>query len=245
MPLVEAAVDTLESAVTAERAGAGRIELCAGLSDGGTTPSAGLIAAVAERCQIPVFVLVRPRGGDFNYTEAELGIMLRDIQLAKSLGAAGIVTGALYVNDKIDIEKTQLLVSVARDLPVTFHRAFDYSPNLTEALDQLIEAGVARVLTSGGANTALEGAPRIAALVEHSRGRIAIVAGGKIRENNVREVIALTGVKEVHARISAIVGGNDATHTAKLRLRKRLPDNESAWEELDEERMRDLVSQAG
>jgi copper homeostasis protein len=245
LPLVEAAVDTFESAVTAERAGAGRIELCASLSDGGITPSAGLIAAVAERCRIPVFVLVRPRGGDFDYTGAEIGIMLRDIQLAKSLGAAGIVTGVLAGNGKIDVEKIRVLVGVAKDLPVTFHRAFDYLPNLTEALDHLIEAGVARVLTSGGANTALEGASRIAALVKQSRGRIAIVAGGKIRENNVREVIALTGVSEVHARISAMVGGDGATHTTKLKLRKRLPDNEHAWEELDEARMRDLVSQAG
>jgi copper homeostasis protein len=245
LPLVEAAVDTFASAVTAERAGAGRIELCASLSDGGTTPSAGLIAAVAEACRIPVFVLVRPRGGDFVYSDAEMGIMLRDIQLAKSLGADGIVTGALDTNAKLDMEKTRELVRVARDLPLTFHRAFDHSANLAESLDQLIDAKVSRVLTSGGANTALEGAPRISALVKQSSGRIGIVAGGGVRESNVREVITLTGVDEVHARISSIVGGIVPTRTAKVKLRKRLPDNESAWEELDEERMRDLVRQAG
>ena len=245
MPLVEAAVDTAESAVTAERAGAGRIELCAGLSDGGVTPSAGLIASVTERCRIPVFVLVRPRGGDFVYSDTEVGIMMRDIQLAKSLGADGIVTGALDTNAQIEIDTTRELVRVAKDLPVTFHRAFDHSVNLSEALDQLIDAGVARVLTSGGANTALEGAPRISALVKQALGRIAVVAGGGVRESNVREVIALTGVNEVHARISAIVGGTAPGGATRLKLRKRLPDNESSWEELDEERMRDLVRQAG
>jgi copper homeostasis protein len=244
LPLVEAAVDTLESALTAERAGTGRIELCASLSDGGTTPSAGLIAAVRERCRIPVFVLVRPRGGDFVYSDAEIGIMLRDIQLARSLGADGIVTGALDANAKIDVGKTRELVRVAKGLPVTFHRAFDYSASLAEALDQLIDAKVSRVLTSGGSNTALEGAPRISALVKQSAGRIAIVAGGGVRENNVREVITLTGVTEVHARISAIVGGTGSNRAVKLKLRKRLPDHEGAWDELDEERMRDLVRQA-
>lgn len=245
MPLVEAAVDTLQSALTAERAGAGRIELCASLSDGGTTPSAGMIAAVTERCRIPVFVLVRPRGGDFVYSDAEIGIMLRDIQLAKSLGAKGIVTGALDANARIDMEKTRELVHVAKGLPVTFHRAFDYAANLGGALDVLIDAKVSRVLTSGGANTALEGAPRISALVKQAAGRITIVAGGGVRESNVREVITLTGVTEVHARISAIVGGTMSRRPTKLKLRKRLPDDEGAWEELDEERMRDLVRQAG
>jgi copper homeostasis protein len=245
LALVEAAVDTLESALSAERARAGRIELCASLNDGGTTPSAGLIAAVAKRCQIPVFVLVRPRGGNFGYSPAEIEIMLRDVELAKSMGAAGIVTGAIDSNQKIDAATTRKLVSAAKDLPVTFHRAFDFTLNLSEALDELIDAGVARVLTSGAANTALEGAPRISALVKQARGRITIVAGGGIRENSVREVISLTGVDEVHARISAIVGGTASARSPKIKLRKRLPENEGAWEELDEARMRDLVHHAG
>jgi copper homeostasis protein len=190
-------------------------------------------------------VLVRPRGGDFVYSDAEIGIMLRDIHLAKSLGAKGIVTGALDTNAKIDMEKTRELVHVAKGLPVTFHRAFDYAANLGEAVDMLIDAKVSRILTSGGANTALEGAPRISALVKRAAGRIAIVAGGGVRESNVREVITLTGVTEVHARISAIVSGTVSGRPAKIKLRKRLPDNEGAWEELDEERMRDLVRQAG
>jgi len=244
LALVESAVDTLESALRAERAGAGRIELCAALNDAGITPSAGLISAVTERCGIPVFVLIRPRGGGFVYSEAELAIMARDVKTARSLGAQGIVIGALDEIGRIDRAGTRQLVRAAEDLPVTFHRAFDLVANQTEALEQLIAAGVARVLTSGGANTALEGAPRIAAMVNQGRGRLRIIAGGGVRGNNVREIISLTGVEEVHARIASIVSPTGYTR-ATVKLRKRLPDNEAAWEELDESRMRDLVEQAG
>jgi copper homeostasis protein len=127
---------------------------------------------------------------------------------------------------------------------VTFHRAFDFTPNLGEALEKLIAAGVSRVLTSGGANTALEGAARISALVKQADGRIGIIAGGGVRESNVREIITLTGVAEVHARISSIVGGTVTARSPQIKLRKRLPDNEAAWSELDEVRMRDLVREA-
>ncbi|HEY3112544.1 MAG TPA: copper homeostasis protein CutC [Gemmatimonadaceae bacterium] len=245
MPLVEAAVETLASALAAERAGAGRIELCASLSNAGTTPSAGLIAAVVSHCRIPVFVLIRPRGGSFVYSGDEIEIMQRDIEVARSLGASGIVLGALDTNSRVDSVQIRELVRAAKNLPVTFHRAFDFTPNLSEALEDLIDAAVARVLTSGGCNTALEGAARISTLMNQAGGRIRIVAGGSVREGNVREVITLTGVDEVHARISSIVGGTGSTRSSQLKLRKRLPDNESAWEELDERRMRDLVLQAG
>ena len=201
MTFVEAAVETLDSALAAERAGADRIELCANLSDGGTTPSAGLIAAVAERAQLPVVVLIRPRGGSFVYSDDEIDAMIRDIELAGTMGIAGIVTGAITSDGRIDVERTRTLVKAAAGLPVTFHRAFDSAANLPDALEQLIDLGVSRVLTSGGAATALEGASVIAALVDQARERIAIMAGGGIREHNVREVIARTGVREVHTRL--------------------------------------------
>jgi len=169
--------------------------------------------------------------------------MLRDIALARSQGAHGIVTGTLTRDATIDAKNLRTLVSAAKELPVTFHRSFDYTANSADALEELIDAGVTRVLTSGGANTALEGASRIAALVRQGRGRIVVVAGGGVRESNVREVIALTGVDEVHARISSIVSGVAGSRLPKIKLRKRLPEDESAWEELDEQRMRDLVQQ--
>jgi copper homeostasis protein len=242
--LVEAAVDTLRSALSAERAGAGRIELCVGLSDGGITPSHGLISSVVTRARIPVFVLIRPRGGSFVYSDDEMEIMRSDIALAHALRARGIVTGALRADNRVDVEKTRVLVEAAAGLPVTFHRALDFTPNLGEALEQLIEAGVSRVLTSGGASTALEGAHAIASLVQQARGRIILIAGGGIREHNVAEVVAQTGVREVHSRIGTVLRRDIYSGSADVRLRKPLPEDESAWEELDEERMRSLVAHA-
>ena len=201
MTLVEAAVETLDSALAAERAGADRIELCDNLSDGGTTPGAGLIVAVAEQTQLPVFVLIRPRAGGFVYSDDEFDVMIRDIELAGRMGVAGIVTGALTPDSRVDAERMRNLVKAAAGLPVTFHRAIDFAMNLPAALEEAIEAGASRVLTSGGAATAWEGMDLIAALVDQARKRITIIAGGGIREHNVRDVIARTGVREVHARL--------------------------------------------
>jgi copper homeostasis protein len=199
--LIEAAVETLDSALAAARGGADRIELCANLSVGGTTPSAGLIAAVVDQVQLPVVVMIRPRGGDFAYSREETDTMTRDIELGGKAGIAGIVTGALTPSGRIDVERLRVLARVAAGLPLTFHRAFDSAPNLPDALEQLIEIGVMRVLTSGGAPTALEGAATIASLVGQARGRISVIAGGGIRDHNVREVIARTSVREVHSRL--------------------------------------------
>jgi len=201
MTLVEAAVETIEEALAAKRAGADRIELCANLGVGGTTPSAGLIASVVQQVGHPVFVMIRPRGGDFVYAADELDAMLEDIDRARPLGIAGIVTGALRSDGSIDVESMRLLMSPAAGLPVTFHRAFDVVANRTEALEHVIDLGASRVLTSGGAATALDGAVAIAMLVDQAGERVSIMAGGKIREQNARDVIARTGVREVHARL--------------------------------------------
>ena len=201
MTLVEAAVETIEEALAAKRAGADRIELCANLGVGGTTPSAGLIASVVQQANHPVFVMIRPRGGDFVYAADEIDAMIEDIDRARPLGIAGIVTGALRSDGSVDVESMRRLMSPAAGLPVTFHRAFDVVANRTEALEQVIDLGASRVLTSGGAATALDGAVAIAMLVDQAGERLSIVAGGKIREQNARDVIARTGVREVHARL--------------------------------------------
>ena len=201
MTLVEAAVETLEEALAAKRAGADRIELCANLGVGGTTPSAGLIASVVQQVNHPVFVMIRPRGGDFVYAADEIDAMIEDIDRARPLGIAGIVTGALRSDGSVDVESMRRLMSPAAGLPVTFHRAFDVVANRTEALEQVIDLGASRVLTSGGAATAVDGAVAIAMLVDQAGERVSIVAGGKIREQNARDVIARTGVREVHARL--------------------------------------------
>lgn len=201
MTLVEAAVETLESSLAAERAGADRIELCDNLSEGGTTPDGGLVAAIVERIRLPVFVLIRPRAGDFVYSESEFDVMIRDIELTRTMGIAGLVTGALDTNGRVDVKRTRSFVKAAGGLPVTFHRAIDSSANLAVALDDAIDAGISRVLTSGGAPTAREGVKVIAALVLQARERVSIIPGGGIREHNVREVIARTGAHEVHGRL--------------------------------------------
>jgi copper homeostasis protein len=198
--LIEAAVESLESALGAEGAGAHRLELCANLGVGGTTPNSSLIAAVLDKTNLPVFVMIRPRGGSFVYSDDEIDQMLRDIERVGSTRVAGIVTGVLTPDARVDVERTSALVNAASGLPVTFHRAFDSTDNLPEALEQLIQLGLSRVLTSGGAPTALEGASAIAALVDQARGRIGIIAGGGVREHNARELIDRTGVREVHAR---------------------------------------------
>jgi copper homeostasis protein len=201
LTLVEAAVETLDSSLAAERAGADRIELCDNLSEGGTTPDGELVAAIVERIRLPVFVLIRPRAGDFVYSESEFDVMIRDIDLTRTMGIAGIVTGVLDANGGVDVKRTRSLVKAAGGLPVTFHRAIDSAADLPVALDDAIDAGVSRVLTSGGAPSAREGVEVIAALVKQSGGRVSIIAGGGIREQNVREVIARTGAHEVHGRL--------------------------------------------
>jgi copper homeostasis protein len=198
--LIEAAVESLQDALAAEADGANRLELCANLGEGGTTPSANLVAAVLGKTTLPVFAMIRARGGGFVYSDDEIATMTTDIAHVKSLGVAGIVTGALTPDARVDVDCTRTLMSAAAGLPVTFHRAFDRAPNHAGALEQLIQLGVSRVLTSGGAATALEGASAIAALVAQARDRIAILAGGGIRDHNVRELVALAGVREVHAR---------------------------------------------
>jgi copper homeostasis protein len=160
-----------------------------------------LIAAVIDQMNLPVVVMIRPRSGGFVYSDDEIGAMTRDIELAGEEGIAGIVTGVLTADGHIDIERTGTLVNAAAGLPVTFHRAFDSTRNLPDALEQLIQIGVSRVLTSGRGATALEGAATIAALVDQARAWISIIAGGGIRENNVRDVVARTGAREVHSRL--------------------------------------------
>ena len=198
--LVEAAVENLDEAAAAVRAGVDRLELCADLSVGGTTPDAELLASVVERVRIPVFVMIRPRGGDFVYSAPEFQTMLRDIERVRAAEPDGLVTGALDRNSRIDTGQMRKLLDAAAGLPVTFHRAFDSIAEQSAALEELIDLGVARVLTSGGDPTALDGVERLAALIEQAAERITILAGGKIRDHNVREIIARTGVREVHAR---------------------------------------------
>jgi copper homeostasis protein len=196
--LVEAAVESLDAALAAAEGGAHRIELCADLAQGGTTPTVQLLRDCHSQVVIPIFVLVRPRVGDFVYTEAEHHTMLEQIHRAKDAGAHGIVTGTLTSAHEIAEDRTAELVDAALPWTVTFHRAFDVCADLAVALACLIQLGVDRVLTSGGARIAPEGAQQIRRLVEQAKGRIEILPGGGIDASNVARLVRETGVREVH-----------------------------------------------
>jgi len=202
--LVEAAVESLNAALAAAEGGADRIEICTDLAHGGTTPDETVLRACRAQLKIPVFVLIRPRAGDFVYTDAEHQAMLEQIRGAKAAGADGIVTGALTDRRQPSESRTIPLIAAARPLPVTFHRAFDACDDLSAALESLIRLGVERVLTSGGAPTAPEGAGRIDRLVVQSSGRLEILAGGGITEKNVAALVRESGVREIHFSVKNV-----------------------------------------
>jgi copper homeostasis protein len=203
-PLFESCIDSLDSAIASARGGAGRVELCARLDVGGTTPGAALIAQCAAAVRIPVFAIIRPRGGDFVYGAGEVAAMVEAIGAATRAGAHGVVFGALRRDGTIDRETMRRLVDAARPLPVTCHKAIDAARDPLEALDALLDLGIDRVLTSGGAETAIDGAGVIADMVALSGDALVVMAGGGIRAGNVAEVVRRTGVREVHAKLLPI-----------------------------------------
>uniref|UniRef100_A0A674HVG5 Copper homeostasis protein cutC homolog n=1 Tax=Terrapene triunguis TaxID=2587831 RepID=A0A674HVG5_9SAUR len=191
--LMEVCVDSVESAVNAERGGAGRIELCAGLMEGGTTPSMGLLQVVKQCVRVPVFVMIRPRGGDFLYSDRELEVMKADTRLAKLHGADGLVFGALTEDGRIDTELCTALLAALFGLA-----AFDMVHDPLVALETLVSLGFERVLTSGCDSSALEGLPLIKRLTEQAKGRIVVVPGGGITERNLQRILEGSGAPEFH-----------------------------------------------
>jgi len=199
MPLIlEVCVESAESAIAAEAGGADRVELCDNLMEGGTTPSAGMVALTMDRVGLDVLMMIRPRGGDFLYTDLECDIMHKDIEVAKSLGVHGVVFGLLTPSGKVDQRRTARLIEAARPLQVTFHRAFDMTVDPFEALADLISLGVNRILTSGQEPSAVEGISLLARLVERANGRTILLAGCGIDESNIADIVFQTGVKECH-----------------------------------------------
>jgi len=203
--LLEISVESLEAALAAARGGADRIELCGNLSAGGITPSIALMHAVREHLSIPVFVMIRPRAGDFVYSDAEFSEMRRSIVGAKESGMDGVILGILTKDHRVDVERTRELVEFAKPLPVTYHRAFDEAADLRQALEGVIQSGAKRILTSGGAKSALEGAAMLADLVEAAGERIVIVPGAGISAANIEQVAQRTGAREFHSGLSAVL----------------------------------------
>lgn len=199
-PLLEICVDSFSCAVTAVRAGADRIELCAGMGVGGTTPPAGLIRRCREAVTVPLHVMVRPRGGDFVNGPAEIEWMLSEIDFIRTAGADGVVIGVLAEDGRVDAGSMERLIEASRPLSVTFHRAFDATRDADEALDALLRLGVDRVLSSGRARSAVEGSATLARMVNRAGDRLVVMAGGGVRAAGVPRLLRETGVSEVHAR---------------------------------------------
>ncbi len=203
--LLEISVETLESALAAERGGADRIELCGDLSIGGVTPAADVLRAVRANLRIPIFSMVRPRAGDFAYSSMEFAEMKRAISEAKESGMDGVVLGILTKEHRADIERTRELLEFARPLPVTYHRAFDETADLHQALEDVIQSGAKRILTSGGAKSALEGAAVLADLIEAAEERIVIVPGAGIGAANIHQIAQRTKAREFHSGLSTVL----------------------------------------
>lgn len=201
--LVEAYVDQLDTAVAAERNGAGRLELC-GPGDGGLTPSPELLASIMEAVRIPVHAMVRPRTGGFVYSDAEFATMKEEVAMIKAAGCAGVVLGISRADHTLDVERMAALIALARPLKVGVHRAFDGTPDADAALDQCIALGVDVILAAGHAPTAEAGIPVLARLHRRAAGRTIIMPGGSVRAHNVQRIIRETGVHQVHARASDV-----------------------------------------
>lgn len=196
--LLEVCANSLDSAINAAQAGAQRIELCSALELGGLTPSAATLRLTRQQTALDIFVLIRPRAGDFCYSDQEWAVIREDILQSKSLGADGIVGGALLADGTIDLERTQEMIALSNPLPFTFHRAFDRVVDPILALQQLIELGAKRILTSGQAANAMGGKKMLKKLVELAGEDITILGGAGIKSKNVKTLVMETGLREVH-----------------------------------------------
>lgn len=240
---VEICVDSIASAIGAERGGAHRIELCSNLGEGGTTPSAGLIESVRKKVRASLYVLLRPRPGDFCYSQDEFESMKRDLLMAKQLGADGVVFGVLNEDGRVDANKSRCLAELAKPLGTTFHRAFDMSSDLRQSLEDVIGVGIDRILTSGGEQGAENGAATIARLVDVAQERVKIMIGGGIRETNVRHLMAETGAREIHANLATSVPSPMRYRNEKISL-GALKGHEYRQAVVQEDRVRKLVEAA-
>lgn len=198
---LEVCVDSVASAIAAQQGGATRVELCSDLLEGGITPGPGLISVVRSRLEIDIFVMIRPRAGDFMYSADEFEVMRHDIDEARRLGANGFVFGILTEHGQIDVERTRELVKRAHPLPVTFHRAIDMTQDPLAALEEVIATGAQRVLSSGGAPSAIKGSELLQKMHEVAGDRITVMAGGGITLKTVQHIVESTGGKEYHASL--------------------------------------------
>ena len=238
---IEICLDSVESILIAVRAGADRVELCSDLFEGGLTPTVGTFLLAKERTNIPINVMIRPRGGDFCYSDIEFEVMRKEAMFFKENGADALVFGILTPDGEIDKIRTKELIDIARPLPVTFHRAFDMTRDAFRSLDSLISLGVERVLTSGLEATVLEGADTLRALVERAGERMIVMPGSGINERNFNKIKNLIGAKEYHMGLSSSIPSKMAFHPGHVYMGGLLRQNEFTISRTGEEKVRTIV----
>jgi copper homeostasis protein len=239
---LEVCANSITSALAAQDGGAVRVELCDNLEAGGTTPSPGQITIARKLLKIKLYVLIRPRGADFLYTDVEFETMLEDVKYCVKAGCDGIVTGILKPDGTIDIDRNTQLITLAKQagLGATFHRAFDMCSDQHQALEDIIEMGFERILTSGGRSTAVEGSRAIAGLVKQAKGRIAIMAGSGVTEINVADLVLFTGVTEVHGTLQTRVQSQMQYNNDHIIMGSKISD-EYAIDVTNVDRVRNVI----
>ena len=244
MTLVEVCVASAEHAIAAAAAGAGRVELCANLVEGGTTPSWGEIVRARASVAVPVMVMIRPRGGDFLYSDLEIEIMASDIEAARRAGADGIVLGLLTSDGRVDAERLRPLVDAGDGLEIAFHRAFDLCRDPFEALETIVDLGCDRILTSGQRATAVEGLESIAALAKAADGRVGIMPGGGIRAGNVTRILSVPEVCQIHVYAGRVASSRMAFRREGIAMGRSYAPDEYRRTEVDGDAIRAVVAAA-
>lgn len=236
--MLEICIDGMASARAAAEGGADRVELCANLPEGGTTPSAGMIREVRRVFDGGLMVIIRPRGYDFLYSEDEMAVMLHDIGVARDAGADGIVIGCLKSDGRVDAERCEKLITAAGQMDLTFHRAFDMARDRSEAMEDIIRLGVRRILTSGGMPDVPQGMSRIAELVKAADGRVSLMPGGGVTEENIGEIVRATGVREIHLSARHAVSGGMTFFNRNCSMGAYSKADEYEWREASVEKIR-------
>lgn len=238
--ILEISVYGPSDAVKAVHAGADRLELCAGIGTGGLSPSDGMIRMVREVVDVPLHIIARPREGGFVYNELEFPVLLKDIEHLQKIGVDGIATGVLTQDGQVDIPRMQMIIEKAFPVDITFHRAFDYGSDQDQMLEDLIQIGVKRVLTSGGAPSAEEGAENIRNLVEQAAGRIIIMPGGGVRSKNLKKLAAQTGALEFHSSALMPVISEDSLQKKNISLASGNLDSGMQMMQTDEKEIAEM-----
>lgn len=240
MATLEICTNSYPSALAAQRGGAQRVELCDNMAEGGTTPSYAQIKLCLDRLSIEIWPILRPRGGDFLYSSDEFELMKIDLQNAKNLGCHGMVTGILMANGHIDKTRCKELVDLAKPMPLAFHRAFDMSANLSQSLEDVIEAGFVRILTSGGQPNVDLGTAMLTKLVLQAKGRIQIMPGAGVNAKNIAQLAAQTQASSFHSSARAKVASKMQFRNADTKMGNI--DDEYAYEQSDESLVAEMSS---